>query len=75
MGSSGDGVVASDFDFLVYFRLGLGPVGAVPADCSRISVVYTVRACWVVVGSVVRSKRGLMAGESGCNGGVRSFFF
>jgi hypothetical protein len=55
MGSSGDGGVASDFDFLVYFRLGLGPVGAVPADCSRISVVYTVRACWVVVGSVVRS--------------------
>ena len=55
MGSTGDGVVAGDLDFLVYFRLGLGPVGAGPADCSGVSLVVTVRACWVIVGSVVRS--------------------
>ena len=55
MGSTGDGVVAGDLDFLVYFRSGLGPVGAGPADCFRVSVAVTVRACWVVVGSLVRS--------------------
>ena len=54
MGSSGDGVVAGDFDFLVYFRLGLG-LTRLDSPSDGASVGLSNGSCWYIVGTVVET--------------------